>query len=161
MVDPRPNLISWKVKKKLKYSQPLFIRNPFIRKTHYLDRKPYDRMKAVKILLIQWEGVQSNFWIHVSQTREGFNPPLRLSLRRGSNSNQTRNRGYGGMNCPPSSDWRWILVCPTVWVADLTSHLYGWHESKNWIVLYLYPVLFQISGHSLSRKDLQSPKSCA
>ncbi len=40
------------------------------------------------------------------------------------------------MNCPPSSDGRRILVCPTVWVADLTPHLYGWHESKNWIVLY-------------------------
>ncbi len=23
-----------------------------------------------------WEGVYSNFWSHVSQTREGFNPPL-------------------------------------------------------------------------------------
>ncbi len=39
-----------------------------------------------------WEGVQSNFCIHVSQMREGFNPPLRPSLRRGSNSNQTRNQ---------------------------------------------------------------------
>ncbi len=36
------------------------------------------------------EGVQSNFWIHVSQMREGFNLPLRPSLRRESNSNQTR-----------------------------------------------------------------------
>ena len=41
------------------------------------------------------------------------------------------------MNCPPSSDWRWILVCLTAWVPDLTPHFYGWHESKNWIVLYL------------------------
>ncbi len=77
------------------------------------------------------EGVQSNFWIHVSQTREGFNPPL----RRGSNSNQAI-RGLVCMHmCPPLSDWRWILVCLTVWVADLTPHLYGWHESKNWNVI--------------------------
>ncbi len=76
------------------------------------------------------EGVQSNFWIHVSQTREGFNPPLRPSLRRGSNVTQTREGGF----VPPYrrdrtplprlswfhlSDWQSIcgLVCMAEWTA--------------------------------------------
>ncbi len=62
-----------------------------------------------------------------------------MSARRGRGSIRHSDRHsdedlYDGMNCPPSSDWLWILVCLTVWVADLTPHLYGWHESKNWIV---------------------------
>ncbi len=34
--------------------------------------------------------VQSSFWIHVSHTNGGLNPPLRLSDRQGSNVSQTR-----------------------------------------------------------------------
>ncbi len=49
--------------------------------------------------------------------REGFYPPLRPSYRRGSNSIQTRKRGFAPVtHTPPSSHWR-----------DLS----GWHESKN------------------------------
>ena len=97
-----------------------------------LISKSFNFEKVLYFGKVRFEGVLSSFWIHVSQTREGFNSPLRPSFRRGSNSNQTRNRGsrlYDGMNPTPSSDWRWILVCLMVWVADLTPHLYGWHES--------------------------------
>ncbi len=52
---------------------------------------PYWISTLRRNLLGSLRGVQSIFWIHVSQTREGFNPPIRPSLRRGSNSNQTRN----------------------------------------------------------------------
>ncbi len=66
--------------------------------------------------------VQSSFWIHVSQTREGFNPPLRPSLRRGSNSNQTSDIGSTCLTGNPfgvSSVWRnelpslvWLTLDP-------------------------------------------------
>ena len=37
--------------------------------------------------------VHSSFWIHVSHTYGGLNPPLRPSDRQGSNVSQTREGG--------------------------------------------------------------------
>ena len=93
-----------------------------------------------------WEGVKSSFWIHVSQTREGFNLPLRLSYRRGSNSTQARNRG----NESPSLVWLTLDPCLSDGLSGGFNppHLYGWHESKNWIV----PCLS--SFHALWQKKL-------
>ena len=67
--------------------------------------------------------VQSSFWIHVSHTNGGLNPPLRPSDRQGSNVSQARE---GSSFCYTDETPNGLPV--------RTPPLSGWHESKNRIV---------------------------
>ena len=85
-------------------------------------------------------GYNPIFFIHVSQTREGFNPPFRPSFRRGSNSNQTRNIGFAPVwrNELPSLVWLPLDPCLSDGLSGEFNPPFVWLTwIQNWIVLYL------------------------